>query len=685
MELSKYNPLYLDLETTYQIDYRGKKNPSPYHKDNYLVSAGWWLEGKDKFVWYTSAAHKEWRDVNFYDDLQDALDQCNLLVAFNAKFELSWLKQCGFIYNGQIHDPMLMAYVLARGRKGEFSLDSLCNRYNTKFRKLGSLVDDYLKKNIGFEDIPWEIVQEYGINDVLALKDLHKILVEELNNSPHLWPVVDLTHEFCQCLTDIEAAGVKIDLEKLNAIDEEFTEEIKSLKSTVNHIIVDVCGDTPVNLDSPEQLSQLIYSRKVIDKARWKQLFNLGAEQRGAVKKNKRKNIYSNEEFKKLIRANTEVIKKTQAIHCEECHGKGTVQRVKSDGTVSTRFNKCRTCSGRGFILESKNEVAGLKFLPRGTSSVAVGGFSVGKEALSALLTQARNSQQKDFISSLVRISQLEFYKTTFIERIRQGLDDEGLYHPKYMQHTTATGRLSSDLQNLPRADKFPIRECIISRWENGKIGKCDAKQLEFRIAGELSGSEKIFEDVINKIDVHAQTALHTGYNRQDSKPHTFAPVYGATENGKEEAIAKYYRYFNDRYKLSDWHNNMCSNIIKSGGLYRIPSGREFDYGEVKRFPNGSFSFATQIKNYPVQAFATADIVPIVCIYLWKRLHNLKSRIILELHDDFPVDVHPDEQEILLQLMQEAWDALPNELIRRFNYQLKMPIEADVALYNTLR
>lgn len=675
------NLTFLDFETTFQIDEKKNKNPSPYLAKNYLVSYG--LAQNNNDVLYKCVQHNtQETDTDHYTLLQETLDNTDILVAFNAKFELAWLRACGFTYNGQIRDPMLMAYVLSRGQKWQLSLDALCNRYNTKHRKLGNLVDEYLKKGIGFEEIPWVTVQEYGINDILSMRDLYHILLAEIDKAPHLWPTIDLTHEFCQCLTEVEEAGVKINITELDAIENNFKLEVQELKKEINRIVSEVMGDTKINLESPEQLSWLIYSRQVKDKKKWKETFNLGSELRGSVSKKKRLRVYSPTQFVKIVKEQTEPLFRTIAEHCEVCHGSGVYQRTKADGTVSTRFNKCPNCCGIGFTFKSTGRIAGLRQLPS-PSKIAVGGFSTDKGTLETLADKAEpGSQAKNFLTAIVRVNQLEFYLSTFIDRIKEGLGDDGIFHPKFYQHTTATGRLSSDFQNMPRADKFPLRKCIISRWSGGSILGVDAKQLEFRVAGELSGSKMIFEDVLGGLDVHAATAKETGFSRQDSKPYTFRPVYGGAANGQPENIAKYIRYFDDRYKLPEWHSQMCTEIIKNGGLYRTPSGREFDYGEVKRHPNGGFSRRTQIANYPVQSFATADIVPVVCIRAWRlfKEHNLKSRIVLEAHDDTPVDVYPGEEEIAIVLMKQAWKELPAELIRRYNYTLKMPIEVDIKI-----
>lgn len=678
--------LFLDLECTFQTDKDGRTDPSPYIKENYLVSAGFLAEPKDPFVWYQFFKHNNAPiDPMGWYNVQDALNATTLLIAHNAKFELAWLRACGFKYEGKIACTQIREYVLARGQKLPLNLKEICIRENLSNKK-SDLADGYLRKSIGFEQMPWEVVLEYGIQDVISLKELYYNQLKRLEAAPHLWPTIHLMEEFCQVLVEIEESGIQIDVVKLDRLEAEYKERLQSLKIDLQKITEECMGATPVNLDSPEQLSQLIYSRKVIDKKAWKEIFNLGSEFRGAVLKPKRKTRYSTKDFVQLVKNHTEILYKTTAEHCNECAGKGKIRRVKKDGQNFSRDSVCRNCAGRGFSLNDLKQIAGLRCIPRGTQDASVGGFSTDKEVLDQLRETARGSGQ-EFLEKILEVNKIETYLNTFIAGIRRGLRGNNILHPSFMQTVTATGRLSSrnpNFQNQPRGGTFPIRKVVVSRFKGGKIIETDAKQLEFRVAGELSGSEMIFKDVLDGIDVHAATSKHTGYNRQDSKPHTFAPVYGATPNGKPEHIARYYNYFNDRYKLPEWHNRMATEIINSGGYYRLPSGKEFYYPDVKRYPSGGFSFSTQIANYPVQFMATGEMVPIVLIQLRNMFNEqtLQSKIILTVHDSIEIDAHPDEIDICCALLEAACDSLKEEYIRRFNYEVQMPIAWEVKIGN---
>jgi DNA polymerase-1 len=686
--LDKYKRItFLDWETTFQIPEKGKKDPSPCDPRNYLVSYGLDYTNledntKDQAIYRCIKHNHKEPDPYAYIQLQTFLEHTDLLVAFNAKFELMWMKACGLKYEGHILDPMIMGYVLSRGQKHQVSLKELCIRYGAEHKK-SDLVDQFLKDNIGFEEIPWDIVEEYGRADVVSTKSLFYILIEELNKAPHLWPTVNLMCEFTKTLVDIELTGIKIDVTELDRLEEEYTKELNQLKADLQIIIKDVMGNTPINLDSPEHLSQVLFSRRVIDKNAWKEVFNIGTELRGSVSKPKRRPRISIQEFVKNIKLYTEIVYKTVSEKCTNCNGSGFIQKVKKDGQLYRKTSKCNSCLGVGVCHIQTNKIGGFKFIPKDSSEVAIGGFTTAGSTIERLEGIATGSA-REFLAKINRSNSISTYLSTFIGGIRKGLRQHDILHPSFMQCVTATGRLSSrnpNFQNQPRTNTFPVRKCIISRFgPEGLILSGDAKQLEFRIAGELSGDKQIFKDVIAGIDVHATTAKWTGFNRQDSKSYTFAPVYGATDKGKPDNIAKYFRYFQSHYSgLFAAHKSWQDQVLETGSFI-LPSGREFIYPGTQRYNSGGVSNSTTIANYPVQSFATADLMIIFCLNTWKlyNKYNLKSLVILEVHDDVSCDVYPGELDIAVELMVEAFNSISKECIERYEYELQMSLEIEL-------
>ena len=143
----------IDVETSYQKTEAGGMDPSPFNPQNILVSVG----VNDEY-YFTN--HSERVDEGCYHKIQKILDNTKLLIGHNIKFDLSWLLESGFKYDGNVYDTMIGEYVLNRGIRKSLTLQMCCTR-----RKLGAK-DDRLKecmdRVVSYEDIPEELVEEYG-------------------------------------------------------------------------------------------------------------------------------------------------------------------------------------------------------------------------------------------------------------------------------------------------------------------------------------------------------------------------------------------------------------------------------------------------------------------------------------------------------------------------------------------
>jgi DNA polymerase-1 len=256
------------------------------------------------------------------------------------------------------------------------------------------------------------------------------------------------------------------------------------------------------------------------------------------------------------------------------------------------------------------------------------------------------------------------------------------MLHVRLLQHRTATGRFSGadpNMQNMPRGGTFPVKKVFVSRWEGGKILEADFAQLEFRTAAYLSQDKVAINEIKTGFDVHAYTAnviTKSGQptTRQDAKAHTFAPLYGATGFGRTKAEARYYQDFTKKYKgVASWHSRLAKEALEKRSI-RTPSGREFSFPDVQRRMNGSVSHFTQIKNYPVQSFATADIVPLVLIHIEDRLKLLQSCIVNTVHDSIVIDVHPDEINKVIFILKGINEDMNTIINQQFKIDFNVPL-----------
>jgi DNA polymerase-1 len=329
--------------------------------------------------------------------------------------------------------------------------------------------------------------------------------------------------------------------------------------------------------------------------------------------------------------------------------------------------------------------MAGLGFSAPSKKWISANGFSTGKDNLDALIATAKNNRMGSaalFLADLKRLSAVSSYLSSFVDGIHTYTKPDGYLHVGLTQHITATGRFSGrnpNMQNMPRGNTFPVKKVFVSRWDGGYIMEADFAQLEFRTAAFLAQDKVAMEEINTGFDVHAYTAKvitdagqPTG--RQDAKAHTFAPLFGATGYGRSKAEAAYYEHFNEKYQgVAAWHKKLGDEAIRLHKITNV-SGRQYAFPDVTRRENGSPTHFTMIKNYPVQGFATGDVVPLVLIELEARLEKLQSCVVNSVHDSMVVDVHPNEKEYVLATIDTLNKDLDNLIEEAYDIQMNVPL-----------
>ena len=672
----------VDVETTYQKNKNNGFDPSPFHPDNKLVSVG--LESKFGNEYYFTY-HSEKVSEGCYDLIQERLDQTTLLVGHNLKFDLMWMLEAGFKYSGKVYDTMLGEYILNKGVRKSLTLQMCCQR-----RKIGMKDDrikDYMDRGISFDNIPADLVEEYGRNDVTITKRLFDSQMQDfkLPANKDLIKTAKMMGEFLVVLSDMERNGIYVDLNVLEKVNAEYTAEKEYLRQKIGKIVYNKMGDTEINLSSPEQLSWLIYSKKPLDKSNWAKIFNVGIDK--ATGKSKRRPQFSRNQFRSLVKNNSEPVYKTSASKCLHCDGKGVIKKIKKDGSPYKNYTKCADCDGDGFIYHKMAKLAGFNQVPKSVYDISESGFRTDKITLSKLSAESEG-ELREFLDAIVRYNAIDTYLSTFISGIKDHTDTNGMLHPKFMQAVTATGRLSSrdpNFQNQPRGKTFPIRQVVKSRFTNGKILEIDFSQLEFRTAVFMAQDEQGMEDIKNNIDVHQYTADIIGVSRQDAKAHTFKPLYGGVTGTEDEK--KYYRKFLEKYKgIKAWHDKLQTHAIKFKCI-QIPTGRQYAFPYAQRMPWGGSSYGTQIKNYPVQGFATADIVPLACINIYNLMkeHKVKSLLVNTVHDSIVADVYPGEESVMGKIFKQGTSSVIQSLKEYYNIDFNVPLDTETKIgYNWL-
>jgi DNA polymerase I-like protein with 3'-5' exonuclease and polymerase domains len=689
--------LVLDLETT--VQYLGTKTDnSPFNPDNRCVSAHFammdekgGLEDVTNLVFH----HVEKAVPDSPAALTAALAAADVMVAHNAKFDCLWLTQMGFTLPKRIYCTMIGEYILAKGQSTVLKLSAIAEAREVSLKK-SDLIDHMFKvEKKGFEVMPLDTVLEYAEADVVSCGEIYQSQLEDYakESNQGLWPTVILMNEMLIFLLDMETNGIKVDMDALHKVETEFAAEKLQLTRRLSEIIEEVMGDTPINLNSGADMSAVIYSRRVVDRDIHKQTFNIGVDYTG-------RKLYpprmTPAQFTQAVKLTTFVVNRTTAEHCTTCNGRGSIQKIKKDGTPWKIRTKCVVCVGIGAVYRDNGKIAGLKLTPRTVGDASINGFKTDKDTISSLVSQATakgNLLAVEFLTKSSRLNAVTTYLDSFVKGIQTWTRPDGLLHSNFNQCITATGRLSSsnpNFQNQPKRG-FPIRRAVVSRFVGGKIVEADYAGLEFRVAGELSRDPQIIEDILNGKDTHKQTAsiIHqcsmdeiSKDQRQRAKEYTFAPLYGGKGSGEPPHIRKYFEEFFEIYSgLKSYQGELMDGVVRTGTV-TVPSGRQYYWKNAKRLRSGRVSNATQVVNYPVQGFATADIVPLACIRALRmfREHNVLSKMILTVHDSIVIDLHPTEHELVLRLIQDSMVNVTDELLTRFNYTTVVPLDIEASI-----
>jgi DNA polymerase I-like protein with 3'-5' exonuclease and polymerase domains len=316
------------------------------------------------------------------------------------------------------------------------------------------------------------------------------------------------------------------------------------------------------------------------------------------------------------------------------------------------------------------------------------GGAKTDKETLAGL--KAKTPAQKAFLKVAKELVKLKtpLQNLTKMNEICKENPNEPIVYASYNQTVTATDRLSStgrrggfQFHNFDRAFKKLFR----ARRLGWLVCEADAPQLEFRVAAFLGHDQVAIRDIQEGVDVHANTSTQifgtvTPELRQQSKPKTFRPLYGGNSGTPREQ--RYYEWFRNRYDgiyrtQSGWTVAVARDkfLITPWGLrFYWPDAEVTKYGYIKR--------TTEIFNYPIQSFATADIIPLCLVLVWHRVADLgESNCLLvnTIHDSVIAEIDPKVLDKYTRLLVDCFTSDIYELIEGI-YGIKIDVPLGVGI-----
>lgn len=282
---------------------------------------------------------------------------------------------------------------------------------------------------------------------------------------------------------------------------------------------------------------------------------------------------------------------------------------------------------------------------------------------------------------------------TTYIVGIKNCVKEDGKLHTIYTQTLTRTGRLSSiepNLQNIPIRYKEgkEIRKAFIPE-EDSVFLSSDYSQIELRMFAHMSGEQNLIDAFKHHLDIHTKTAMDiyhvskdevTKNMRRDAKAVNFGIIYGISSFGLAEDLGvdiKTAKKFLDNYlETFPGIKNYMDKIIKDAyekGYVKTIMNRKRNIDELY---NTNHMIKVQGErmalNTPIQG-SSADILKKAMIDIYNEFNrlNLKSKMILQVHDELIFNVKNDElekvKEIVINFMENA-------------YKLNVPLEVDVEI-----
>ncbi|MBQ3047606.1 MAG: DNA polymerase I, partial [Clostridia bacterium] len=320
-----------------------------------------------------------------------------------------------------------------------------------------------------------------------------------------------------------------------------------------------------------------------------------------------------------------------------------------------------------------------------------------GKPSTSIELLNAI-ADRHEIVPYIIRYRKIAKLVSTYLDGMLNYVNEDGKIHTTFMQRTTSTGRLSSrepNLQNLPIRDDEGrvLRKMFSSSFENGTIISADYNQIELRLMANFSKDDNMVADYLGGKDIHTATASKI-FNvdisdvepsmRRVAKSVNFGIIYGISAFGlsqninssvkEADAFIKKYLEIYPKVKL---YGEECIKFAKENGYAKTMMGRVRHIPDINSSNKTVQGFAERVaKNMPLQGSAS-DIIKIAMIKVFEKLksNNLKSKLIIQIHDELVIDCYPGESEQVKQILKEDMESVVS---------LQVPLLVDVAEGNSL-
>jgi DNA polymerase-1 len=641
----------LDLETTSKQSF--KRVANPFDADNRIVLEGILFPGKQITIWDKAS-------LNFVS-LREKL---TTLVGHNIKFDLLYLwdyprLQEWIANGGKIFDTMVAQYILDAQKPESLALEVLAPTY-------GGTKKTAISKLIKAGRCPGELYKKYpkalrrylcgdlSNTEIVMLKQLQLLNKEgQLNLTKALMDSVLAT-------TEMEFNGIYVNREvhkelKTNKIYE-IADKLAELEKQVNTIWS--CKAIKFNPASNDHVSLLFFGGQTKYKER-QPIWDASNSQPQRIKTGKNAGLikYKNVELNY------------------------TFMQIIEPGKITKPVKK-------------------------------LGFYQVNDAVISKIATKRGNVGNIARLLLDYRAATKEL--NTYYEGFEECIQPDNCIHGSLNQCVTDTGRLASskpNLQNMPRKGTSQFKKIFTSRFgDDGVLIEADFKQLEVVGAAFLSNDPVMKAEITSGVDMHLLNAEWvyskpkeevTDDERTRVKQQTFQLLYGASAYAlslsvgctKDEAQA-FIDGFYAKYKgVAAWHKKLEMDVYKNAvfspdgrrtSIYKNVSGRKLKFKEVIR-KSGNVEFnLPDIKNYPVQSFATGDIVPIQIGKLYRALlpYRDKVKLINTVHDSVLLDCEKKFARETCKIIKDVLE-YSRWMMDLWNIDFDLPLKVDISIGNS--
>jgi len=355
-------------------------------------------------------------------------------------------------------------------------------------------------------------------------------------------------------------------------------------------------------------------------------------------------------------------------------------------GRIDELTAKIWAAAGEEFNINSPRQMGDILFgkmgLPGGKKTKT--GYSTAADVLEKM------AEENPIVSDILEYRQLTKLKSTYADGLSAFISEDGRIHTTFNQTITATGRLSStepNLQNIPmRVEQGRlIRKCFIPK-AGCVFADADYSQIELRILAHMSGDDELIRAYREAKDIHRITAsqvFHTPFEevteqqRRNAKAVNFGIIYGISSFGLSQGLSispkeaeKYIRdYFAAYPSIKEFLDGLVASAKEKGYAVSL-FGRRRPIPELSSANFMQRGFGERVAmNSPIQGTA-ADIMKIAMIRVYERLkkEKLKSRLILQIHDELLVETEKEEAEQVTKILEEEMSSAA---------ELKVEIKAE--------